>query len=240
MLNPPKEDQRTLRKKTGEVGAPPVLKPIAPAPPPVRLVAALNKQVITAPTVVVPRSVVASMNLGNGNNTNGVRPTGPNLMQTPPIKTASPIGIQTLANAMLPIELQHKVVFVPAKPKIMKNKSVWCQPSNFSQQTNESTQMAQQNSFEMEQDNLMESITFENQMEVDNQSESTSTSTVGLEKKSDTALPAVTVDRLESTSSASQTESAYVHILIIFQLSFYNMLITVFFFYYTVDLSTCP
>ena len=218
MLNPPKEDQRTLRKKTGEVGAPPVLKPIAPAPPPVRLIAALNTQVIKAPTVVVPRSVIASMNVGNGNNTNGVRPTGPNLVQTtPPIKTASPIGIQTLANAMLPIELQHKVVFVPAKPKIMKNKSVWCQPSNFSQQTNESTPVAQQNSFEMEQDNLKESITFENQMEVDNQFVSTSTSTVGLEKKSDTALPAVeTVDRLESTSSASQTESAYVHLLMIF------------------------
>lgn len=29
---------------------------------------------------------------------------------------------------MIPIELQHKIVLVPPKPKEMKNKSVWCRP----------------------------------------------------------------------------------------------------------------
>jgi hypothetical protein len=38
---------------------------------------------------------------------------------------------------ILPIELQHKIVFVPPKPKEMKNKSVWCRPSSFNM--NEST-----------------------------------------------------------------------------------------------------
>ena len=35
--------------------------------------------------------------------------------------------------SLVPVEVNHKIVFVPPKPKEMKNKSVWCRPSTFSQ-----------------------------------------------------------------------------------------------------------
>jgi hypothetical protein len=44
------------------------------------------------------------------------------ISQIPPVNTT-----------ILPIELQHKIVFVPPKPKEMKNKSVWCRPSSFNE-----------------------------------------------------------------------------------------------------------
>lgn len=201
-LNPPKEDHRTLRKKAGEIGTPPVLKPIAPAAS-VRPIVSL--QTTTKPTVVVPRSVVTSMNLSGVSivgNTNGAVKTAismPTRTQTPPIKTAvSSVAVSpNIANAMLPIELQHKVVFVPNQPKVMKNKAVWCRPSNLSQyaQISESTptvSLSQTTSQPQVESPEMETL-FEIEMEVENNSESTPPSA------STSAGP-------ESTSSGCQTE----------------------------------
>ncbi|XP_057368790.1 zinc finger MYM-type protein 3-like [Daphnia carinata] len=58
----------------------------------------------------------------------------PSIVTNTTTTASSATGSQPPANAsMLPIELQHKIVLLPPKPKEMKNKSVWCRPSNLCQ-----------------------------------------------------------------------------------------------------------
>lgn len=44
------------------------------------------------------------------------------------------------SSSLLPLEVNHKIVFVPPKPKEMRNKAVWCRPSLINSQNDDINQ----------------------------------------------------------------------------------------------------
>lgn len=79
------------------------------------------------------------------------------------VSQASPSG-----GAILPIEVQHKVVTVPPRPKEMKNKAVWCRPVSQSRKS-VSTQSSKTDEQEASSDNESKYFIQFNSVCLDNQ-----------------------------------------------------------------------
>lgn len=136
--------RETARKKVNSnETAPPAASSVAPT------VVSLQSLIVESPLSSQSRSLIQHTTLSNPISLQApVPPRTVTLCNLPAISTqvtpsvvnnttttaSSATGSQPPANTtMLPIELQHKIVFVPPKPKEMKNKSVWCRPSNLCQ-----------------------------------------------------------------------------------------------------------
>ena len=129
------------RRKAIEIASPPAMTLVAPLPVSSKSVVVESSLRSTAPSLLNPmvqQTPVVSRPIMVYNLPAGAQVTPSISSTTTSVSSvAGTIQPSPASTTILPIELQHKIVFVPPKPKEMKNKSVWCRPSNFN--TNEST-----------------------------------------------------------------------------------------------------
>ena len=85
-----------------------------PAQPTVTILASVPPPQIASVAATLAKSMIVFNNMP------------PQPISAPPVSTVNQSAPTT--GAFLPIEVQHKIITLPPKPKEMKNKAVWCRP----------------------------------------------------------------------------------------------------------------